>query len=256
MTKSPHMWMDQYPVTDPKHIHDLETTAAIHQFISKHPRHKAEALAHDEYRRGQIAQAAAHHLSGMKSAHAAGAMDEAKKHGVMYSMALKELGHDPKGEVPPEVSNHLKNLETSSPVYKFKAHKGDAFTVPKEEPKDLAKSTPPPPPTPKASLPLAGRQLAGSNHFNYSDHLPEHSKAGGFKQLTVSQTGNLFHANLGQHGTMVAHKSPSGEFSVIHDTLSSHPKASVRMQAQHAMNALKNHISQVSQSPHVATKLL
>lgn len=251
MAKTQHMWMDRYPITDPKHTHDLETGAAIHQFMSRLPRHEAEALSHAEYKKGQIVESAAHHLSGMKAAHAAGSMDEAKKHGVMYALALQQLGHDPVGPVPPEVSGKTKDLETTSPVYRFRAHKADTYSIP-EEPAAVQKSEelekagllPPTPPAPKQLIPLANRQIGGTPHFNYDDHLPAHSKAGGFGKLTVSQHGKTIHANLGQHGAVVIHPNPTtGDFSIIHDQIKAHPQASVRMQHQHMLGALKTHLA-------------
>ena len=262
--KKQHMWLDRYPITDPKHVHTLETAAAVHEFLTRLPRHEAEARAHDEYKKDQILESAAHHLSGMKAAHASGSLEESKKHGVMYGLALQQLGHDPLGPVPPEVSHKLKNLEVTAPIYKFKAHRGDSFTVP-EEPKategdvkkseDLAKAGALPPPVPlgRSTIPLQQRQIGGTPHFNYDDHLPEHSKAGGFNKLTVSQHGQTIHANLGQHGAVVLHPSATGDFSVIHDQIKNHPKASVRMQHPHMMAALKTHLAASTQSkPFVA----
>jgi hypothetical protein len=123
-------WRDQYPITDADHTHDLETQAALNEFMHKLPRHEAEAEAHRSYRKEQLAEAAAHHYLGMKSAHAAGAKDEAKKHGVFYALALKELGHEPVGDLPPDVSAKVKNLEQTAPPYRFKPHKGDSFAIP------------------------------------------------------------------------------------------------------------------------------
>jgi hypothetical protein len=120
-------WLDRYPVVDADHLHDLEQRAAINEFHRKMPRHVAEQTAHDDYRKDQLVEAAAHHLVGMKAAHGAGDMESAKKHGAMYMLACKALGHNDL-EPPPEVA--VKAKHTPAQVYKFRAHKGDAFVLP------------------------------------------------------------------------------------------------------------------------------
>lgn len=127
-------WLGRYPMLDADHENDLETRAAIHQFGGKMERHKAEDQAHADYRKDQLHEAAAHHMVGMKAAHAAGDDESAQKHGVMYVLALKALGHDNTVEPPPEVANKAKN--TPSQVYRFKAHKGDTFAMPPEKPSE------------------------------------------------------------------------------------------------------------------------
>lgn len=138
-------WRDQYPMVDADHSHHLETAAAIQEFMHKVPRHQAEAAAHEEYRKDQLAEAAAHHLVGMKAAHAAGALEDAKKHGVLYALAAKQLGFDPAGEPPSDITTKEKNLSATKPVYKFKSHKGDAFALPQLPPAEqqVQKAEPP-----------------------------------------------------------------------------------------------------------------
>jgi hypothetical protein len=121
-------WLDRYPIVQADHVHDLETRAAIEEFHNKLPRHTAEAKAHDDYKRDQLLDAAAHHLVGMQAARGAGDNDAAAKHGEMYKLTAKALGFDPVGEPPPEVSTRAKN--TPSSVYRFKPHHGDAFALP------------------------------------------------------------------------------------------------------------------------------
>lgn len=133
--KNAPQWLDKYPILDPEHSHDLETRAAIHEFLNRHPRHIAEQKAHEDYRKEKLTESAAHHLNGIHSAHSVGDTTTAKKHGVMYSLAMKELGHDPVGEVPSEVSTKAKNMSITDPVHKFKASKGDVFSLPKTEEK-------------------------------------------------------------------------------------------------------------------------
>jgi hypothetical protein len=127
-------WLNKFPVVDADHVAGLEQDAAIHEFGHKMPRHEAEARAHAEYRTAQLEEAAAHHLVGLTAAHAAGASEDAKKHAAVYGVALKALGHDDVMNPPPGVASKAKH--TPAPVYKFKAHKGDAFALPetKDEP--------------------------------------------------------------------------------------------------------------------------
>lgn len=120
-------WLGKYPMVDADHMEDLEARAAINEFSKKMPRHLAEEQAHADYRKDQLHEAAAHHLVGMQAAHAAGDADSATKHGAMYTLALKALGHDNSVEPPPEVASKARH--TPAEVYRFKAHKGDAFSV-------------------------------------------------------------------------------------------------------------------------------
>jgi len=117
-------WKDIYPVTHPDHVSGLETLAAIKEFGSKLPRHEAEAAAHKEYVTDQIQESAAHHLGRLHACHASGDMGNARKHAIMYGLALKELGHSAIGEPPPEVAAKLKGSEN---VLRFKAHPADAL---------------------------------------------------------------------------------------------------------------------------------
>lgn len=121
-------WMGRYPIVDADHVHNLETMAAINEFSHKMPRDKAEEEAHRTYMREQLIEAAAHHLAGIRAAQGAGDTDSIKRHGVMYQLAMKGLGHDPLGEPPAEVVQHMKHQPQS--VYKFKAHPADAFAMP------------------------------------------------------------------------------------------------------------------------------
>ncbi len=123
-----HTWLDRYAIVDPSHADHLNTLAALHEFTTGKSKDKAEEAAHAEYKKDQLHEAAAHHLVGMKAALGAGDKDSAKKHGAMYGLVLKELGHPIVGEPPSEVSTKAKNLDHK--VYNFKAHKADAFALP------------------------------------------------------------------------------------------------------------------------------
>ncbi len=125
---SPPKWLGLHDVVDASHIPMLETQAALNEFSGKMPRHEAEASAHASYKKDQLTEAAAHHLVGMKAAHAAGDMDSAKKHSVMYMLALKSLGHEGM-DPPPEVDTKAKNLPNT--LARFRPHKADQYSIPK-----------------------------------------------------------------------------------------------------------------------------
>lgn len=125
--KGPHLWLDRHPVLDPNHVHDLETRAAIHEFHNKLPRMAAEDKAFQEYVRDRHTDAAAHHLAGVKAAHAVGDMESARKHGALYNMHMEALGHDPMAAPPPDIASRLRDQPPQ--VYKFKPHKGDLYAL-------------------------------------------------------------------------------------------------------------------------------
>lgn len=124
-------WLGKYPVTDTAHMDGLDQLAGVNELSHKMPRHQAEKAAHEQYKKEQLIEASAHHYAGMLAAHGAGDMDAAHKHGAMYALNTKALGGDPIGEPLPEVMTAVKN--NPAKVYRFKAHKGDAFAMPPTE---------------------------------------------------------------------------------------------------------------------------
>lgn len=122
-------WLGR-PILHPDHSQQLEMNAAINEFGLKMPRQQAEDQAYKDYlyhpKTGQYAQAARHHLTGMKAADAAGDKEAARKHRMMYDMHAKALNKDPY-----ELARELGSGEGQDmpKVYKFKAHKGDAFAL-------------------------------------------------------------------------------------------------------------------------------
>jgi hypothetical protein len=127
-------WQGKYPTTDTAHFDDLQMRADIYEHMHRMPRHEAEAAAHADYRKEQIHKAAAHHWNGMKASSAAGNEEAAKKHGVMYALALHQLGHKDLLSPPPEVVEAAK--DPKGEIANFKAHPGDAFSMPPEEPSE------------------------------------------------------------------------------------------------------------------------
>ncbi len=122
------LWMEQahYPLVHADHAEELDRAAGMNEFGKKLPRAQAEDEAYKEYVKSHREQAMAHHLAGMKAAHGAGDMEAARKHGLMYVLHAKALGHDPVGPAPDGVVALLKQPPK---VYKFKAHHGDLFSV-------------------------------------------------------------------------------------------------------------------------------
>jgi hypothetical protein len=135
-SKKPLVWLDRYPVLDADHIDDLETRAGVAEFKHKLPREQAEEKAHADYLVERARDAAAHHLVGVRAAHAAGDSDAAAEHGAAYAGAMKAAGHDAYGPPPPEVLDRVRAARPQ--VYKFKSHPADALFAPKQEEADPA----------------------------------------------------------------------------------------------------------------------
>ena len=108
----------------------LDETAALLEFKEGLPRHVAEEKAYRQYNTQHHYQAAAHHLQGMKAAHALGQVDEGKRHGALYALHMRSLGQDPNDDVPPEVMAHMRALQAENQSnYKFKAHGADKLLL-------------------------------------------------------------------------------------------------------------------------------
>ena len=118
-------------ILDPEDVDDLDMRAAVHEFHGSIPRHEAEEKAHQDYRNDKIMDSAAHHLRGIKSAHAIGDVETAKKHGAMYVLALKQLGHEDALNPPDKVRERSEN--PGKEFSHFKAHPGDYYSLPKEK---------------------------------------------------------------------------------------------------------------------------
>ena len=119
------MWLGKYPLADDTHTHDLERSAALHEFHGGMTRDQAEASAYQKYKVLQHQKAAAHHLNGLKNAKQRGNIAEGQRHYIMYCSHAKELGVNPNAPVPPEISTHL-NEEASD---KYQEHGADSFIL-------------------------------------------------------------------------------------------------------------------------------
>lgn len=129
-------WLGRFPILDAEHLDDLETRAAVHEFKYGLPRARAEEAAHADYLKERALDAAAHHLVGIKMAHAAGHDEAAAAHGNAYAAAMTHAGHDPFRVPPPEVLDRVKDARQK--LYSFKGHAADAFFVPPEAGADPA----------------------------------------------------------------------------------------------------------------------
>lgn len=134
--KEQHQWNGK-PVASKEDEHHLNVAAAVREFGSKESRGQAEAGAYDDYIRERHIEGAAHHLSGLKSAHAAGNMKEAARHHEMYIKHLRGAKLPEDGPIHPDVAAKAKE-HGGKKVYKFKAHSSDAF-VPSESATDEVK---------------------------------------------------------------------------------------------------------------------
>lgn len=130
------VWLGRFPILDESHQDDLEARAAIHEFKGKLPRQAAEERAHGDYMKERALDSAAHHLIGIKAAHAAGHDEAAGKHGEAYAGAMKAAGHDPFSTPPQEVLDRAKH--TKNNVYSFKAHEADQLFTPEHREADTA----------------------------------------------------------------------------------------------------------------------
>lgn len=121
MTNSAN-WLGR-PITHVDHADQLEAAAAIHEFDGGLPRHVAEARAYKDYLDRQALQGAAHHLIGMRAAHAAGDQKSAASHFLAYSAAVKHLGHNPYGEPHESVAANMPHQS----VYRHRPHASDSL---------------------------------------------------------------------------------------------------------------------------------
>lgn len=174
-----------HPILHPDHTHGLERRAALLEFHHGLPRQEAEAQALKEYRAQHHAIAAAHHLQGLKAAHAIGSTEAAKRHHAMYQAHVKNMGVDPNGPPPPEVSQHLDG--NAGRVYGFQNHGADIFL---DQGESMAKSE--------------------DKEWDYSHILsPEHREAG-YSIKIVHNPGKrdgLMRAHLMHNGKTVAYNT-------------------------------------------------
>jgi hypothetical protein len=120
------------PLVDPEHSVDLEAAAAAGEFRDKLPRPAAEERAYQSYRRERALDACAHHLLGIRAAHAAGDAESAQAHGHAYAAAAGAAGFEPIQEPPREVLDRIEMLKPK--VYTFRAHPADQLLSPPAEP--------------------------------------------------------------------------------------------------------------------------
>lgn len=119
----------------------LDAAAAVEEFRNRHPREEAEDRAYKSYLRDHALKAAAHHLIGVRTAHAAGNMETARRHGAQYKASMEAAGEDPMSPPPKSVLDHVQDAKLK---VAFKAHPADHFfpadaSEPEEDPDFAAK---------------------------------------------------------------------------------------------------------------------
>jgi hypothetical protein len=107
---------------------ELEARSAVHELGAGLDRHEAEERAYADYVAHRSSAAAAHHLAGMRAAHAAGDVGAAARHGLLYGVYMRSLGHNPNGEPPPEVAAASRSPRTAR-VYAFAPHSADEVAL-------------------------------------------------------------------------------------------------------------------------------
>lgn len=262
-------WLNRYPITDAEHVSDLEQRAAVHEFGGKMPRHHAEDKAYQDYRRDQLVEATAHHLAGLRAAHAAGLTDEAKRHATMYVLGLKALGHNNAISPPDEVAS--KALHTPPEVYRFKAHPADSFSLQQVEgvKKGLAKAegeevgskpaasvaeAPAKRPVESRRHGRNGRGADGKKNpfFDYSDYVPEKLRGRPDRPsgITVHQRGREVIGQLnGGFGEARAFRRSDGGYALSYDGLKrAHPI--VKQYREHVLRALGDHVREAHGAPY------
>ncbi len=120
-------------VLDADDIPELERDAGNNEFIQRMPRLEAEDKAYSDYKTKHHAKAAAHHLTMMRAASAAGAHNEAKRHKLIYDLHLKALGYDPTDHKVPDKVQTLVTDPDRNPGMKFQPHKADTFLLDKND---------------------------------------------------------------------------------------------------------------------------
>lgn len=180
---------------------DLESRSAIYEFKHRMPRGDAEHRAHHEYKLDKHREAAAFHLQGLKAAQHAGSQEEGHKHGLMYQLHMKALGHNPMDAVPHEIQSLA---DKQDKFYNFKPHRGDVFLLQgdddeKVEKSELKKGTvlpfpgnPAPAvdqgkPATTATLPTPGQRLDGVHGADYTHVLKRHGVHVQGHSLTVNR---------------------------------------------------------------------
>jgi hypothetical protein len=117
-------------IVDHKHVADLESKAGEHEFLHGHPASHAEQLALKEYYLDNHLDAAAHHMSNLRSHANQGNKGIANNHERMYKLHLGQLAQidpqtyttntlEPHPNITAKVKKDLKASDRYSP------HKAD-----------------------------------------------------------------------------------------------------------------------------------
>ncbi len=136
--KESKYWLGNYPVMSADDHPGLDAAAARKEFVDGMPRQDAEVAAHRDYVRAQALRSAAHHLVGLRAAHAAGDDEAASAHSSAYEHSLRQAGHEPGGQPPQAVLDSIRDQRPK--VYEFQEHPADrmfrvASHLPASDPK-------------------------------------------------------------------------------------------------------------------------
>lgn len=151
-----HYWRGQYPILSPDHHAELEARSAIHELGSGLNRVDAEHKAHEDYFHGHMRRAAAHHLAGQRAASAAGDVEDAARHGIMYGMLARTLGFSATDPPPDDIAASAKD-NALSPVYDYRPHTADMLVMEHLRRRGILKDKP----LKKSEAPEAGVPIAG-----------------------------------------------------------------------------------------------
>lgn len=186
-------WKGKYPMSDTTHADDLQMRSDIYRHMHRLPEHEADARGYADYRKEQVQKAAAHHWNGMKAAAAAGNDEGAKKHGVMYTLAMHQLGHKDLMTPPDEVQEFAKDPKQA--IGNFKAHPGDAYSMPPPAPEDGERK-------PKLNEKqvkdaAAAKPMAKSQEGDRDE--PDQTPVAEVQSPKCSSCGGPFHPDTGHH---------------------------------------------------------
>jgi hypothetical protein len=112
------------PILDQLHADALTHDSAHREFGEGLAQTDAEEMAYKNYAKKHHQDAAAHHFRGMNRTKDNGDLEAAKKHGLMYGLHMKALGHDALDEVPEDIKALADQAEENHKEH-FKSHKAD-----------------------------------------------------------------------------------------------------------------------------------
>lgn len=200
-------------IMDPSHAPELEAAAAVHELGEGLPRHEAEERAHEGYLRSHMTRAAAHHLAGIRAAHAVGNVQDGAEHGMFYRLLAHTMGFSPEGEPPAEVAALARDPERT-PTYKHKPHAADAVVLEhlrrqRAAGQDVRKA--------EGDAPLAG--VDTDHGVDMSHCLPKMRQDAGERLVVVEgpagRTAHHLREEVGRHVPLATFQEQDGEAAAL-----------------------------------------